>query len=192
MNIFQKLIQKIRGKKDILPPVKVISIEEVSRGKPYNPGEMNLIRFIANAASVYQTTIHVLFETGIDANRVERIRNDSDVFFPDPQQKAVALNFLETLVRYKKSADVKFENDLNELTTAYIESGRSQEDVDTLRHRLKHDFMFFIGLLRDDAREDYYSAAQITKTLIHPDIWQEVVLPKLAKSGIEDTIPRLF
>lgn len=143
--------------------VQIISMEEINRGRPHTPAEINSIHFIADAAGSYQNSIHVLLKSGTKKEWVQKIIDESESLFPDQFEQSFALAFLSELESYA------------------IKPGADKDG--------KYDFNDYgPSLLQDTARENYYVAARIVKTLIPVDIWLE----HFYFQKPQNNIPRLF
>jgi hypothetical protein len=154
--------------------------------------ELGAIREYANCATIYQNTIHLLFECGVNPDWAQRIRDEAEIHFPHPMQRGLALNFLDTLEEFSRRVEAEYRTDLADLTRSYEEMGRSEEDIASLPGRVRRSWRGLISILQDDARMDYAAAAVITRTLIPDAKWAEKAVPLLEKAGVPDQMARLF
>jgi hypothetical protein len=123
---------------------------------------------------------------------IEKIRAESERYFPDPRLRQLALAFLEHLAHCLTQVEEKYQADLADLTQIFRGTCRSQEEIDQLSDRIKREYLGRVISLKDTAWEDYILAAVITKTLLPEAVWQEKVAPVAERNNIPDRIPRLF
>jgi hypothetical protein len=118
-------------------------------------------RQTADAATIYQNSVHWMLESGVQPELLSQIIGQADTLFPDKTQRQAALSFTQELQGFVN----KYGKDLDPKHVA--------------------------SMMQDAARQDFDIAAQIVRTLTPDHIWQEKVEPQLPPNSIKESPRKL-